>query len=69
MKANNANQRVAREMAETRESGGYDQRAREIRAENARRAARALAKSPEFGPDREWLDRATRSVAAYEVLA
>lgn len=41
MRNNHANQRVAREIAENRDQfgGGYDARAREIRAENARRAA------------------------------
>jgi hypothetical protein len=68
MKANNANQRVARDLAETRESGGFDQRARDLRAENAKRAAAATRKLAE-GPNLEWLDRATRSVPAYEVQA
>ena len=67
MKATNANQRLARELAE-RHDTGYDARARELRAENARRAKAATV--TRIG-DRnlEWLDRATRSVPAYEVLA
>lgn len=40
MKANNANQRIAREIAELQDDG-YNARAREIRAENERRTARA----------------------------
>lgn len=54
MRNNHANQRVAREIAENRDQfgGGYDARAREIRAENARRAQAALARKPANDGDR-----------------
>lgn len=71
MRNNHANQRVAREIAESRDQfdSGYDARAREIRAENARRAAAALRAPAKRERDLTWLDTATRSVPAYEVLS
>ena len=69
MRATHANQREMREFS-ARHDGGFDQRARELRAENARRAAAALrAKPAREGEDLTWLDAETRSVPAYEVLA
>lgn len=69
MKATRQNQIAAREYAE-RHDTGYDARAREIRAENARRMAAATRPTlRRVEIDLRWLDEATRSVPAYEVLA
>lgn len=62
MKATRVNQREMREF-QARHDSGFDQRAREIRAENARRAARAAG-----GPDREWLMRDVCSTPYAEVI-
>ena len=66
MKATSQNQRAMREFA-ARHDTGYDARARELRAENMRRANRA-ATVTRVEP-LQWLDDATRSVPAYEVLS
>ena len=52
MRATRANQREMREF-QARHDGGFSQSARDLRAENARRAAAALASEP----SREWLMR------------
>ena len=68
MKATNQNQRAMREFA-ARHDGGFDQRARELRAENERRAAAAAKPRVARVEPLQWLDDATRSVPAYEVQA
>ncbi len=68
MKATNQNQRAMREFA-ARHDGGYDARARELRAENARRMAAASKPRVRREAPLQWLDDATRSVPAYEVLS
>ena len=57
MRTTNANQRLAREYAERHDSG-YDARARELRAENQRRAnaAKAVSRIGEAKP-LAWLMR------------
>jgi hypothetical protein len=52
-----------------RHDGGFDQRARDLRAENARRAAAATTPRVARVEPLQWLDDATRSVPAYEVLS
>jgi hypothetical protein len=68
MKATRQNQRAMREFA-ARHDSGFDARARELRAENARRAAAANAPRVRTIEPLQWLDDATRSVPAYEVLS
>lgn len=68
MKATIQNQRIAREFAERHDSG-YDARARQIRAENERRTAVANRSRVRTLQPLQWLDDATRSVPAYEVLS
>lgn len=68
MKATRHNQRIAADIASVRKpnpSINY----RALREENARRAARATGKLRAVTTDLRWLDEATRSVPAYEVLA
>jgi len=67
MKATHANQREMREF-QARHDSGFDQRARDLRAENARRAAAAAKPRVRTIQPLAWLDDATRSVPAYEVL-
>lgn len=64
MRTTNANQREAREL-QARHDTGFSQTARDIRAENARRAAAALATTP----DREWLMRDVCSTPYATVIA
>lgn len=52
MRVTNANQRAMREFS-ARHDSGFDQRARELRAENARRAAAASRGRDEVGEARD----------------
>lgn len=54
MRITNQNQREAREFA-ARHDGGFDQRARDLRAENARRAAAAVTPIASAKRDLTWL--------------
>lgn len=64
---NRYQQRAARELAERHDTGS-DARMRELRAENARRAAAALRATPEReGRDLTWLARDVFSTPYAEV--
>ncbi len=63
MKVTKANQNIAREYAE-RHDTGFSQSARDLRAENARRAAAALKREP----SREWLMRDVCSTPYAQVI-
>ena len=69
MRNNHANQRVARDVAEDRGQfdSGYCSRARDLRAENARRVAAAQARKAETGL--VWLARDVMSTPYAEVRA
>lgn len=68
MQATRQNQREMREYA-NRHDTGFNQQARDLRAENARRAAAALKATPaREGRDLEWLMRDVCSTPYAQVI-